>query len=229
MISANLRLVVAMCRGYRSRIEHQQLEMLDLLQVGNLGLIRAVEKFDPSRGYKLSTYANLWIRQSVQRYIQGFGGSIKIPDQVQRLAYRASLLQAGSQLVLSNQEMAECLGKKERQLEVSLQVVAQCRTISLDQPVASSDGEGCLLDLVSDGTILSPEDDYLWLHDHLRTLGATERQLLLLRYGSQESRTLSEAARMMGFSKSYVQALERRTLRKLRQRLTCILLQPAPT
>ncbi|MFN9644273.1 MAG: sigma factor [Cyanobacteriota bacterium] len=190
MISANLRLVVAMCRGDRSRIEYQQLEMLDLLQVGNGGLIRTVEKFDPSRGYKLSTYASFWIRESVQRYIQGFGSTIKIPAQVQRVAYRASLLQASTQQILSNLEMAECLCKLARQLAMSLQVVAQCGTISLDPPLASSDGEGCHLFLVSDGTILGPEDDYLWLHDHVRTLGATEQQLLLIRYGSQEFRSL---------------------------------------
>jgi RNA polymerase sigma factor (sigma-70 family) len=229
MISANLRLVVAMCRRYRGRIEHQQLEMLDLLQAGNLGLIRAVEKFDPSRGYKFSTYGSWWIRQSVQRHMQGFGSSIKIPSQVQSLAYRASLLQAGSQQVLSSQAMADSLGEPVRQLEMSLQVVSQCRTLSLDQPLASGDGESCLMDVVSDENIFTPEEDYHWLHAHVHTLGAPEQKLLMLRYGSHECRSLSEAARMMGVSKSYVQGLERRTLRKLRHRLTHVLAQPGST
>ena len=223
MISANLRLVVAMCRRYRGWIEQHQLEMLDLLQAGNLGLIRAVEKFDPSRGYKFSTYGSWWIRQSVHRYIQAFGSSIKIPSQIQRLAHRAKLLQASSQQPLSSKAMADSLGEQAYLLEMSLQVVTQCRTLSLDQPVANGDGESCLMDLVSDESILTPEEDYRWLHDHVSTLDAPERQLLILRYGSHECRSFSEAARMMGVSKSYVQGLERRTLRKLRQRLSHVL------
>ncbi len=223
MIAANLRLVVAMCRRYHGRIEHHQLEMLDLLQAGNMGLIRAVEKFDPSRGYKFSTYGSWWIRQSVQRYIQTFGSSIKIPSQMQRLANRARLLQASSPQDLSSQTMADSLGEPARVLEMSLQVVSQCRTLSLDQPLAGGDGETCLLDLVSDENILKPEEDYRWLHDQVSTLDASERQLLILRYGSPECRSFSETARMMGSSKSYVQGLERRTLRKLRQRLSHLL------
>lgn len=223
MFSANLRLVVAMCRRYRGWVEHHQLEMLDLLQAGNLGMIRAVEKFAPSRGYKFTTSGSWWIRQSVNRHLQEFGSSIKIPSQIQRLANRAKLLQASSQQPLSSRAMADSLGEKTYLLEMSLQVLSQCRTLCLDQPLANGDGENCLLDLVSDESFLTPDDDHRWLHDHVSTLHAPEQQLLILRYGSHECRSFFEAARMMGVSKNCIQRLERRALRRLRQRLSHVL------
>ncbi len=226
MVSANLRLVVLICRRYRDRIGSLQLEMLDLLQAGNLGLIRAVEKFDPCRGYKFSTYAFWWIRQSVKRYMNEVGSGIRIPMPMLSLAYRASQLQAGSEVVLSTQAMAASLGEEPSRLETSLRVVAQCRPVSLDKPVGSLDEDSTLLDLIRDEHTLSPEDDYRWLHEHVQSLDAREQQLLRLRYGPDERRSFSEAARIMGTTKSYAQSLERRALRKLRHRLVPVLNPP---
>jgi RNA polymerase sigma factor (sigma-70 family) len=226
MVSANLRLVIMICGRYRGRIGNLQLEMLDLLQAGNLGLIRAVEKFDPSLGYKLSTYACWWIRQSVRRYISDLGTSIRIPIQMQLLAYRVRLLQAGSDVALSTRALAESLGEEPRRLETSLRAVGLCRPLSLDQPMGSPGEETSLLDLIHDEHVLTPDDDYLWLQPHLKALEAPERQVLGLRYGSDEQCSLSEAAQIMGLSKSYVQSLERRALRKLRRRLTRVLAPP---
>jgi RNA polymerase primary sigma factor len=223
MVSANLRLVIVICRRYRGRIGSLQLEMLDLLQAGNLGLIRAVEKFDPSRGYKFSTYGYWWIRQAVTRFINDLGSSIRIPNQIRSLAYRVHHLQAGSEVVLSSQTMAESLGEKPQRLERSLRAVALCSPMSLDQPVGSTGDKSSLLDLIRDEHTLSPEDDYRWLHPHISALEPAERQLLALRYGSDEHCSLSEAARTMGLSKSIAQSLERRSLRKLRQQLTPVL------
>lgn len=226
MVSANLRLVIVICRRYRVRIGNLQLEMLDLLQAGNLGLIRAVEKFDPSRGYRFSTYATWWIRQAVSRFMNDQGSSIRIPIQMRSLAYRGQLLQAGSDVVLSTQAMAECLGEKPHRLETSLQAAALSRPVSLDQPLGGIGDDSCLLDLIQDKRALTPHDDYRWLYPHVWALEPAERQVLGLRYGSDDLCSLAEAARIMGMSKSYVQSLERRALRKLRHRLTPVLTPP---
>ncbi len=223
MVTANLRLVVAICRRYQDRIGSLQLEFLDLLQAGNLGLIRAVERFDPCRGYKFSTYAFWWIRQSVTHFISEFGGGIRLPMPMLTLAFRAGLLQASSEQSLSTRAMADRLGEEERRLENTLRVVRQCRTTSLDQPAGGISEDTSLIDLIRDDHTLSPQDDYQWLHEHLSSLDAREKQLLRLRYGEDEHHSYAEAARIMGLTKSNVQSLERRALRKLRHRLTSVL------
>ena len=113
MVSANLRLVVMISLRYKDRIGSLQLEMLDLLQAGNLGLIRAVELFDPTRGYKFSTYAFWWIRQGITNAMNECGGGIRIPKSMLKLAFRAELLQASSDQVLSTRMVASRLGESE--------------------------------------------------------------------------------------------------------------------
>ncbi len=223
MVSANLRLVVVICRRYKDRLGSLQLEMLDLLQAGNLGLIRAVERFDPCRGYKFSTYAFWWIRQAVTHAMNESGSGIRIPMPILKLAFRAELLQASSDQVLSTRVVADRLGESERRLETSLRVVRQCRTTSLDKPAGAMGEATNMIDLIRDDQELTPEDDYQWLHEQVQALDARERQLLRLRYGEEKRRSYSEVAGSMGLTKSLVQSLERRALRKLRQRLTPVL------
>ncbi len=106
MVSANLRLVALIGLKYKDRIGSLQLEMLDLLQAGNLGLIRAVELFDPTRGYKFSTYAFWWIREAVTHAMREGGSGIRIPKTILNLAFRAERLQASSDQVHSTRSGA---------------------------------------------------------------------------------------------------------------------------
>jgi RNA polymerase sigma factor (sigma-70 family) len=223
MVSANLRLVVIICRRHQNAIGHLQLDLMDLIQAGNLGLIRAVERFDPTRGYKLSTYAFWWIRQSVQRTMRELGHAIRVPGPMARLAFRAHGLQAASDTPLSVRALAEELGEEQRRLETSLRVVWQCRTASLDEQVSGVDGYASLIDRISDGRTLQPHDDYQWLHKQLFCLSERERQVVQLRYQEGEPCSLSQGAGSMGMTKSQVQGIERNAFRKLRERLTPVL------
>ena len=223
MVSANLRLVVVMCKRYQDRISNYQLDMLDLIQAGNLGLIRAVERFDPCRGYKLSTYAFWWIRQAVRRYINEYGRAIRIPLPILTLAFRAEMLQASSDQRLSTGALAAELGEEERRLQYSLHTVRQCHITSLDNTILRSDEETSLINMISDGTVPEPSDDYAWLHEHIACLDPQEQQLLELRYGGPDTHSFAQAAKVMGMTKGNVQWREKKALQKLRGRLTPVL------
>jgi RNA polymerase sigma factor (sigma-70 family) len=224
MVSANLRLVALIGLKYKDRIGSLQLEMLDLLQAGNLGLIRAVELFDPTRGYKFSTYAFWWIREAITHAMREGGSGIRIPKTILNLAFRAERLQASSDQALSTRIMAVRLGESERRVENSLRTVRECRTTSLDQKVGIMGEDTCLMDLIRDEKSLTAKDDYQWLLRHVQTLDSREKHLLQLRFGTEEkSRSYAEVAGSMGMSKGQVQSLERRVLSKLRRRLTPML------
>ncbi|MCT0219033.1 sigma-70 family RNA polymerase sigma factor [Synechococcus sp. CS-1329] len=220
MVSANLRLVALIGLKYKDRIGSLQLEMLDLLQAGNLGLIRAVELFDPTRGYKFSTYAFWWIREAVTNAMREGGSGIRIPKTILSLAFRAERLQASSDQVLSTSMVAKRLGESERRVENSLRTVRECRTTSLDRKIGIISEDICLMDLIRDEKSLIMQDDYQWLLMHVQTLDSREKHLLQLRFGAEKSRSYAEVADSMGMSKGQVQSLERRVLRKLRHRLT---------
>nr|WP_186700320.1 sigma-70 family RNA polymerase sigma factor [Cyanobium sp. NS01] len=223
MVTANLRLVVMVCRRYRGRISNLQLEMLDLYQAGNLGLMRAIELFDPSRGYRLSTYAFSWIQQAVQRCMSATGNGIHIPTALRTIAYRAQRLEACTAQRLTIDAMADLLGEKEKRLQTALTVVRQCSTTSLDKPIGTLEESTTLIELIQAEHMNDPEDDYRWLHEHLEALDPKQRQVLELRYGGDEHCSSAKAALVMGVTKSYIQSVERRTLQTLRHRLGPIL------
>jgi RNA polymerase sigma factor (sigma-70 family) len=223
MGSANLRLVVLICLRYKNRIGALQLEMLDLLQSGNLGLIRAVERYDPKRGYKLSSYAFWWIREAVTRAMSETGNGIKIPRTILNLVYRADLLQASSDQALSTRVVACRLGEPEKRLENSMRIVRECRTTSFDKPVGTMSENTSLIDLIRDEQVLTLDDDYKWLYEHVQALNSRERHVLRLRYGEEKSHSYAEVGRSMGVTKDQAQSLERAALRKLRRRLTPVL------
>ena len=224
VVTANLRLVVSVVTKSRRRIRHLAVEPIDLVQAGNLGLIRAAEKFDPSRGYRFSTYAYWWIRQAVSRHIQEHGALIRVPYPLANLAARLDGLTAAGRRHLSVEEAASALGEHPRRVEQARALQRFNAAVSLDQTIGGGDsGDMTLLDTVSDGETLALEDDYHWFYGQLSQLSPIEFEVLNQRYAEEERRSLVQVAQQLGKSKHQIQAIERRALTKLRVALTPVL------
>jgi RNA polymerase sigma factor (sigma-70 family) len=223
MVTANQRLVVTVALRYIRRLKHLSHDPMDLVQAGNIGLLRAAEKFDPTRGYKFSTYGYWWIRQSINRYLQEHNGSIRLPVNLVSLAMRAEMLQNGGGQPMNADELAEHLGESPKRVMYALAVQHRSNTVSLDQQLAGADGDMTLLDTVTDPRQPEIEDDYRWMKNHLDLLSTPERTVIQLRYGSGKQRSYAEVARLIGRTKDQVQRLERHALDKLRRGLTPVL------
>ena len=223
IVTANLRLVVTVALRYLRRLKHLAHDPMDLVQAGNLGLLRAAEKYDPTRGYKFSTYGYWWIRQAINRHLQEHNGSIRMPVNLVSLANRAEALQNLGHGVLSSGELGERLGESSERILYALAIQHRSNTISLDQQLSGSDGDMTLLDTVSDSRLPSIDDDYSWMHSQIDQLSTPERTVIQLRYGEDKQRSFAEVARLIGRSKDQVQRLERHALTKLRRHLTPVL------
>ena len=219
MVSANLRLVVAVVMRQNRRILHLNHDPMDLIQAGNLGLIRAVEKFDPSRGYKFSTYGYWWIRQSINRYLQENSSAIRLPITVIDLAHKARQLQHQQDGQADTAELADQLGQSCKRLRFAIDAVQRGQLQSLDQQITASDQDLTLLDTVRSQDEPVLEDDYRWMHDQLDQLDALERSVLDLRYAGEQCHSFARISGMIGLSKDQVQRLEKTALHKLRRRL----------
>jgi RNA polymerase primary sigma factor len=221
IVSANLRLVVSVVTRYRRRFAHLAIEPIDLVQAGNIGLIRAVEKFDPKRGYRFSTFAYWWIRQAVSRHIQEVHPTVRVPVALVNLMSRIEGLCDNNGKPLAVAELSKRLEESPRRIELALSIRQLNSLVSLDQSLGSAEaGELTLLDTVTDGHRPEAQEDYAWLHGHLHQLSALELRVLQQRYREGRGQSLMQLASQIGKTRYQVQVIEQRALKKLRAALT---------